>query len=88
MNGMSDSLKAALWTALFTFVGTVLIAFVPLLEAVGDWIVGDDANLADDWSAFSRVIVSAFLAAVSGLVNWAVRALQARQGVGSVPSYN
>lgn len=86
---MSNSLRAALWTALFSFVATVLIAFVPFLTAVGDWLNGDDPSLVDDWSVFSRVIVSAFVAAVTGLVNWGVRAAQARGKLpGTGPSYD
>ncbi len=85
---MNDSLKAALWTALFTFIGTVAIAFLPFLQAIGDWLNGDDPDLADDWSNFSRVLIAAFIAAVSAIVNWVVRWVQSR-GVlpGSGPSY-
>lgn len=83
-----DSLKAALWTALFTFIGTVAIAFIPFLQAVGDWLNGDDPTLIDDWSTFSRVLVSAFIAAISGLINWAVRFAQEKNVLpGEGPHY-
>ena len=85
---MTDSLKAALWTSLFTFAGTVLIAFVPFLTAVGDWLNGDDPSLVDDWSVFSRVIVSAFVAAVTGIINWGIRFAQAKGKLpGAGPEY-
>lgn len=84
-----DSLKAALWTALFTFLGTVAIAFLPFLQAVGDWLAGDDPSIADDWSVFSKVLISAFVAAVSGLINWGVRWIQAKGKLpGSGPTYS
>lgn len=86
---MNDSLKAALWGALFTFLGTVAFAFVPFLTAIGDWLNGDDPTLVDDWSVFSRVLVSAFIAAVTGLINWFVRWVQAKGKLpGAGPTYS
>lgn len=86
--GLADSFKAALWTALFTFVGTAGTALIGLLDAVGRFVQGDDYTLVDDWSVFSKIIVSAAIAGVSGLVNWVVRAAQSK-GVlpGRGPSY-
>lgn len=85
---MSNSFKAALWTALFTFIATAGTALVGLLGAVTEWINGNDASVVDDWSTFGKIIGSAFIAAVSGLVNWAVRAAQTK-GVlpGNGPTY-
>lgn len=86
---MSDSLKAALWTALFTFVGTVLAALLPLLSAVENWVNGSDPTVVDDLSVFAKVVVSAAIAAASGLVNWAIRAAQAKGALpGAGPNYD
>lgn len=85
---MSNSFKAALWTALFAFVATAGLALTTLLGAVSEYVAGNDTALADGWSVFAKVIMSAFIAGVSGLVNWVVRAAQAR-GVlpGNGPTY-
>lgn len=86
---MSNSLKAALWTALFTFIGTVLAALLPLLAAVENVVNGSDPTLIDDLSIFAKVVVSAAVAGVSGLVNWGVRAAQVRGAIpGETPDYS
>lgn len=85
---MTNSFKAALWTAIFTFIATAGTALVGLLGSVTEWINGGDP-IAADVSNFGKVVASAFVAGVAGLVNWAVRAAQAK-GVlpGSGPSYD
>lgn len=86
---MSNSFKAALWTALFTFLGTVLVAVLNILPAVEGWINGTDPTLTDDLSVFVKVVVSAFIAAASGLVNYAIRALQTAGKIpGNGPTYS
>lgn len=83
-----DAFKAALWTALFTFVGTAGLALLGFLDAVEGWINGDDPTLTDDLSNLVKVLLSAVVAAASGLVNWAVRYAQARDVLpGAGPHY-
>ena len=85
---MNDSFKAALWTAIFTFIATASVALLGFLGAVTDFINGNDPDLTDNLSVFVKVVMSAFIAAVSGLVNWLVRTLQAKDVLpGSGPSY-
>jgi len=85
---MSNSLKAALWTALFTFVAGVLLGALNLLSAFEGWVNGTDPTLMDDLSVFVKVTAAAFVAAASGLINWAVRAVQARGALpGNGPQY-
>lgn len=83
-----DAFKAALWTALFTFIGTAGLALIGFLDAVENWINGDDPTLTDDLSTLVRILLSAVVAAGSGLVNWAVRYAQARNVLpGAGPTY-
>lgn len=84
---MSNSLKAALWTAFFTFLGTTLAALLGLLSAVEGWVNGSDPTLQDDLSLFVTIVLSAAIAAASGLVNWAIRAVQVKTGKGNPPVY-
>lgn len=85
---MSNSFKAALYTGLFTFIGTTAIALLGLLAAVTDFINGNDPSLADDLSIFTRVVMSALVALAGALVNWVIRALQAKGVIpGAPPQY-
>lgn len=85
---MSNSFKAALWTALFTFIGTVAFALLGFLSAVTDFLNGNDPSLADDLSSLTRIVMSAAVAFAAGLVNWVVRALQAKGVIpGQGPTY-
>lgn len=85
---MSNSFKAALYTGLFTFLGTTAIALLGLLASVTNFINGNDPTLVDDLSIFGRIVLSAVVALAGALVNWAIRALQAKGVIpGAPPQY-
>lgn len=84
-----NELKAALWTAAFTFVATVASAATGLLAAVENVVNGSDPTITDDLATFGKVVLSAAVAAGAFLVNFAYRWAQAR-GVnlpGATPTY-
>ena len=83
-----DAFKAALWTALFTFIGTAGLALIGFLGSVSDWLDGSNADLSDDLSNLGKIVLSAVVAAGSGIINWLVRYAQARNVLpGSGPQY-
>lgn len=85
---MSNSFKAALYTSLFTFIGTVAFALIGFLAALTDFINGNDASLADNLSILTKIVLSAVVAFAGGLVNWVIRALQAKGVIpGAPPQY-
>jgi hypothetical protein len=83
-----DAFKAALWTALFTFIGTAGLALIGFLDAVADWIDGSNTDLSDDLSNLGKVLLAAVVAAGSAIINWLVRWAQSRDILpGSGPHY-
>lgn len=84
---MSNELKAALWTALFTFLSLAIVALTGFLDAVVEFINGNDDTLSDDLSNLGKLLTSAVVAAVTGFVNWLVRFGQGKLGIGTTPTY-
>lgn len=85
---MSNALKAALWTALFTFLAVFGIATIGFLQDVASWASGD-ALTFPDVSVLGKAAVSAFAAAATGLVNWVVRLAQSKGALpGAGPVYD
>ena len=84
LDNLPDSLRAAIMTTIFTFVGTVGAATLGLLSEVDGWI---NDGVQPDWSAFGSVVLSAAVAVAAGIVNWVVREVQARTGRGQPPHY-
>lgn len=82
-----DALKAALWTALFTFVALFGLSLVEWLQDVAAWAGDQTPSEFPSVSVLAKAAVAAVAAAVTGLVNWGVRAAQAATGRGTVPSY-
>lgn len=80
------SLKPALWTALFTFLGLFGATLTGWLGDVADWAAGEGVAFPDP-SVLSKAAVSAAGAAFAGLVNWVVRYIQTVTGKGTVPEY-
>lgn len=79
---MPNSLKAGLWTALFTFItlfGTTLVGWLNDLIA---WAAPGDEVPFPDPSALKGAAFSAIASAAAGLVNWLIRWAQDRTGVG------
>lgn len=89
MRAMTNSLKAALWTALFSFLTLASLAVLGFLAAVQRWLDGSDPTLTDDLSVLGKLLLAAIVSALIGFVNWVVRALQSK-GVlpGQGPKYN
>jgi hypothetical protein len=85
-----DSIRAAAWTALWTFVATFSLAALDWLQAVAEWASdAPDAAAFPSVAVLGKALVSATVAAVAFALNAAYRLAQAR-GVGlpgAVPSY-
>lgn len=80
-----NELKAALWTALFSFVTIFFTSLMGLMSTIMSWASG-----TADFPGFSVIGKFAAAAAVSaliGLVNGLVRLAQSRLGIGTVPQY-
>lgn len=84
---MSNSLKAAGWTALFTFLALFASSAIGWMGDVIEWSSSEGATSFPALGTLGYAAVSAFGAAVSGALNWLVRFAQERTGTGSVPSY-
>lgn len=84
---MTDSIKAALYTALWSFIG---VFSVSLLGWLGDVAVWASSDLADFPSVtpLGKAAVSALAAAAAGFVSWVVRTSQAHGWLpGEPPQY-
>lgn len=87
---MSDALKAALWTALFTFIAVFGISLAGWIADVAAWASANDttAGAFPSVTPLGKAAVAAIAAAGSGLVNWIIRAAQSKNVLpGSGPSY-
>jgi len=85
---MSNPIKAGLVTSAFVFVGTFLLLALGWIADVGAWASSQGASAFPDWSVLGYGLVSALVAAVTGFINWAVRALQDAGALpGSAPQY-
>jgi hypothetical protein len=85
---LSDPLKAALATALFTFVTLFGASLAGFVQTVVDWAsTGGDFP---DPSVLGQAFISALTAAGVGLLNFVIRWLQANTNLikGSGPSYS
>lgn len=86
---MTDELRAALWTAAFTFAALFGTSVLGWVQAVIEWAnSGGNVDVFPDVTVLGKAAVAAAGAAITGLLNWAVRAAQAR-GVlpGRGPTY-
>lgn len=85
---MSDSLKAALWTALWTFVGLFVVSLLGWVGDVSKWADGS-LNSFPDVDPLAKAAVSALVAAAAGLLNWIFRFAQSKGALpGNGPTYN
>lgn len=83
---MSNELRAALATAVVTFLTLFAASAVGFVGQLQEW--ADTGGEFPDVSVLGRAAVSAALAALAGLVNYAYRWLQARGALpGSGPVY-
>lgn len=86
---MTDQLKAALWTALFTFIGLFGTSVLGFVQAVIEWAnAGGGPEVFPDATVLGKAAVSAAGAAVVGLINFVVRFAQSKQLLpGQGPTY-
>lgn len=83
---MSNELRAAVTTAVITFLTLFTTAAVGFVGQLQEW--ASTGGEFPDVSVLGRAAVSAALAALAGLVNYAYRWLQAKQVLpGSGPTY-
>jgi hypothetical protein len=73
-----DSVKAGLYTALWTFLGSLLVLTQGLV----------DEGVVPNWETVKKGVVAAFIAAFSGIISTVVRFTQAKTGLGETPSYS
>lgn len=87
---MNDALKAALWTALFTFVAVFGISLLGWVSDVAAWASSNTTTSTDfpSITPLAKAAVAAVAAGVTGLVNWVVRFAQSKGALpGNGPSY-
>lgn len=82
---LSNATKAALNTAWQSFVATALLSVLGLVSELQKWL--EDGGAVPDVSIATRGIVSAAVAAVAGLITYAVRAVQASSNPAAGPKY-
>lgn len=84
-----NAAKAALWTALFSFIGLFSVTLLGWLQDVVVW--ASDSGVAEfpDLSVLGYGFVAAAASTAIGVVNFVVRYAQARNVLpGSGPSYD
>lgn len=74
---MSDQLKAAAWTALFTFTAVFGIGLLGWIADVAAWAGTDNAEFPSV-TPLGKLVVAGLAAAASGFINWLVRLAQAK----------
>jgi len=91
MTDTINSLKAALWTALFSFFGLFGTTLVGFFQQVSEWASNSGQDPFPDVSVLGYAFVSAIGSAVIGLVNFAIRYGQSKGlifGKDTVPQYS
>jgi hypothetical protein len=83
-NRLSNPLRAAIATAVFTFSATAFTALIGLLGEIQQWV---DGGGEPNWDTLAKVVVSAAVAAFSGLLNFGVRWFQQRSNPTAGPHY-
>lgn len=77
MPSISNELRAALWTTLFTFIGLFSASVVGWVQDVAEWAsTGGGVEVFPDVTVVGKAAVSAAGAAFVGLVNWTWRKMQ------------
>lgn len=84
-----DALKAAGWSAVWTFIALFGVSTLGWLSDVAQWASSQGTEPLPALSVLGYAVVSAAVAAVSGVITAAVRLAQAK-GVlpGNGPSYD
>lgn len=86
-HNVPDSLKAGIWTAVFTFITGFGATLVGYLNNVIAWANEGGATPFPDPDPLRGALFSAGAGAVIGLVNFIVRWGQDRLGIGETPDY-
>jgi hypothetical protein len=73
-----DAVKAALYTALWTFIGLFAVSLLGLVQQVAQWASSSGHTPLPGLSVVGYAVVSAFTAAASGLVAFVVRYAQTK----------
>lgn len=85
---MRNALRAAAWTALFSFVGLFGLSLLGWLQDVAVWASSSGREPLPGLSTLGYGLVAAAASAAIGLVNFVVRYAQARGVVpGQPPTY-
>lgn len=84
---LPNPLKAALWTALFSFISLFGLSALGWLAHLYTWANSGGTEQLPDITVLAYAAGSASISAVIGLVNFVVRWAQERAGVGTVPTY-
>lgn len=83
-----DSLKAGLYGALFTWITIFGAAALGWLNDAWEWAADDTGVvLFPDPKVLTKALVAAVVAALVGLVNFAIRWVQGKVGKGEAPQY-
>jgi hypothetical protein len=84
---MTDSVKAALYTALWTFIGVFGVSLLGWIGDVAVW-ASSDTDMFPAVTPLGKAAVAALAAAASGFVGWVVRASQSHGWLpGEPPQY-
>lgn len=84
---MTDSVKAALYTALWTFIGVFGISLLGWLGDVATW-ASSDLETFPSVTPLGKAAVAALAAAAAGFVGWVVRWSQSHGWLpGEPPQY-
>lgn len=85
---LSDSIKSAAYTALWTFLGAVAVLSTGWLADLAEWASSSGKAPLPGLSTIGYAVVSAFFAAAGGVVAFVVRFAQSKNALpGQPPSY-
>lgn len=84
---MNNSLKAALWTVLFTFIAVFGVGLLGWIVDVAEWASSESGEFPSV-TPLGKLAVAALAAGASGLVNFVVRFAQSKGALpGEGPKY-
>lgn len=85
---MTNSLKSALYTALWTFIGSVAVLSTGWLADLAEWASTSGRSPLPGLSVIGYAVISALVAAAGGIVGFIVRFAQSKGAVpGAPPQY-
>jgi len=85
---MKDQFKSGLWSSLWTFLALFAVTALKFLSQIAEWAGSNGHQPFPDVSVVGYAVISAVVAALSGLIAFAVRVLQAKNVVpGNAPVF-